>query len=81
MTTMMIKYNPKAMNRLLKEHSLSQSEFARKIDVSRQLVFNWLTLGDQPRADILMSIANVFNKPMSFFFISKDKYSSKRNRV
>jgi transcriptional regulator with XRE-family HTH domain len=78
---MMIKYNPKAMNKLLKEHSLSQSEFARKIDVSRQLVFNWLTLGDQPRADILMSIATVFDKPMSYFFINKDDYGSRKKRV
>jgi transcriptional regulator with XRE-family HTH domain len=71
----MIKYNPKSIGHLLKEKKLSQSQLARQIKVSRQLVFNWLAFGQQPQADKLMTIAAIFNLPMTYFFTTDYAYS------
>jgi len=64
----MMKYNTEAIKKLLEEEKISQSDFARKIGSSRQKVYNWLTLGDKPDVEALVTIANVFGKDMTYFF-------------
>jgi transcriptional regulator with XRE-family HTH domain len=69
----MLKYNPTSLKELWCQSGLTQSELARKIGASRQKVHNWLTAKDQPETEALMNLAQVFNKPMSYFFTEEDK--------
>ena len=65
----MLTYNPNSIKTILEENKITQSNFARKIGASRQKVYNWLTLGDKPDTEALMTIAQEFNKEMSHFFL------------
>jgi len=71
----MLKYNPDSIKNLIEQFDMLPSEFAREVGASRQKVFNWTTLKQQPDAKMLMEIASKFNIPMSYFFVENDDYS------
>ena len=73
----MLKYNPTSLKELWCQSGLTQSELARKIGASRQKVHNWLTEKDKPETEALMNIGQIFDKPMSYFFIEDNSDSSK----
>ena len=66
------KFNPQALHTLRKEHEMSQREFARAINTSKQSVSQW-ELGDsRPGLGILERLCRVFGKEQNYFFTEEE---------
>lgn len=55
------------IGRLLHAHRVSQSELARKLDVSRQAVGAWIAGKADPTLTNLIEISRIFNVSLSVF--------------
>lgn len=53
---------------LRKELNLSQEDFAKKLNVSKQSIFNYETNKRQIPIDLLLNISKIFNVPIENFF-------------
>ncbi|PKV50681.1 DNA-binding XRE family transcriptional regulator [Aquimarina sp. MAR_2010_214] len=51
---------------LRKKHSLSQSDLAKKVDVSRTIIGNYERNENAPSVDILLKIAKVFDVSVDY---------------
>lgn len=57
---------------VMRELGLSQSELARKLNVTQQTVQQWCAGNSQPRVGVLHKLAEITNKPTHWFFMSLD---------
>ena len=60
------------LNQALAELGLSQSELARRIEVTPQAVQRWCNGDSLPRARALSAMAVILGKPNHWFFISPE---------
>jgi transcriptional regulator with XRE-family HTH domain len=59
----------------MSSYDLQKLLFSSGVDVSHQTILNWENKISVPRADQVVAIAEIFNKPVTYFF------NLKRNRT
>lgn len=53
---------------LLKENNMTQVELSRMVGVSESTIGKWILEKSLPRMGIIEKLANIFNRPKSYFF-------------
>ena len=66
---------PKILARYMQEHGMNQSDVARRLNVSKQIVSDWLYGKKFPRVDKMQELARLFGVQMS------DMYPNENFRV
>jgi len=66
----MLLFNTAFLDDLITAKKMSESEIARRLGVSRQIVFNWRIIRNRPKIDYILKICNVFDVSPSIFFIN-----------
>ncbi len=56
---------PKILAKYMKEHGMNQSDVARYVNVSKQIVSDWLHGKKFPRVDKMQALANLFGVSVS----------------
>lgn len=59
------------MKQLREGKGLSKSEFAKRINCTRQQVITWESGDSEPRISTLLKICTIFQVPTSFFIRKK----------
>ena len=71
MSTMKVIF-PERLSYLMKIEKLSQSELARKIDISQSAICNWLNGKKEPSIESLWKLADYFDVTVDYL-IGKEK--------
>jgi transcriptional regulator with XRE-family HTH domain len=66
----MLLFNTAFLDDIIRAKQMSESEIARRLGVSRQIVNNWRIIRNRPKIDHILKICNVFDVAPSMFFIN-----------
>lgn len=66
---------------LRKKYNISQEILARRLDVSRQTIYNWESNSAMPSADKLSKLSEIFNVPIESFFAEEIAVADSKPKV
>lgn len=64
---------------LRKENGLSQSQLAKKLNVSQSAVAKWETMRTEPTASAIIALSKIFNKSADYILGLEDEWGNKSN--
>jgi transcriptional regulator with XRE-family HTH domain len=77
---MAIRFRPDRVSELRKALGLSQAEFARRIQVSRQIVSHWEAGKYVPSSEVLMRMVSITGAKIESFFAEEPHAQFVRSR-
>jgi transcriptional regulator with XRE-family HTH domain len=76
----MLKYDPEKFKKLVSESTMSMPKLAKALGISRQSLYNYRQ-GYTPRMDALVAAAEIFGKPVTYFFVEVASYRKKEKVI
>ena len=74
---MRIKFDRNSIKKIREQLEMNQTDFARRLETSRQRVDNVESMVSKPQVDFLTDISNEFDIPITAFFCPENSKLSK----